>query len=101
MTIEELKKENDQLHQKVADLQNDIREIGIGIYKTLIAIGLDMESLKDHKVATKKVIKAVPGIVSDAVIDPDSVEMRFSHLSAFVPLLEKHGHLIEDIINNE
>ena len=101
MNYEELQKENEELHAKVIERENDIREIGIGLYKTLEALGIDQESLKDPKQAQKKIMKSIPGIITQAMTDPDAIAEKFSHLSAFAPLLEKYGYLLNDIINND
>ena len=100
MDYEELQKENEELHAKVIDQENDIREIGIGLYKTLEALGLDSASLKDPKEAQKKVMKSIPGIITQAMTDPDGIAEKFSHLSAFAPLLIKYEHVINDIVKN-
>ncbi len=99
MEIQDVIKENKMLNNKVFSMRGDIKEIARLILGLVKALGLNVEDLKDPKKAKKKVLNSVAGIMSDAMIDPEGIEQRFSFLAQFEPIIAKHADILKEIEN--
>lgn len=91
--IKKLQAEHLALQAKYDILHADMKEVAIMIASTFDALGIwpiPEEGLM------KKVVKAVPSIISMSVLDPKELTRKFSKITEGKPLLEKYQYLIPD-----
>jgi hypothetical protein len=86
--IENLQSENTRLQAELTALQAEHKIVVKTIIKTLGAINL--WPIKPEDNLASKAIKAVSRIATDAIINPKSLEERFSFIQEIYPLCEKY-----------
>jgi hypothetical protein len=82
-----------ELEARIEVLEGDFKHLAQMVAKSFNAIGID--DFLDNNLG-KKIMGAIPGIMTQATIFPKKLEAKFAHLTDLLPLIEKYKHLLTD-----